>query len=208
LDVLGPVRYDVRLSTYLREHLATEGQRLETEIESLVSLVRESGAKRKEMPLDAAVYICWYSQLRELISRAADENRDLATKLRICALPSGGFTGDWYIGVVNGSVSLSLGQALVETLCRKKEAYKRFVRGVGLPTEKEFYSDKFFAWPGSGVSLSTLGKILEGAGSRAKINGYQDIKTVLYWAWRDLWTGVPARKILDGLEARVKALEA
>ena len=72
-------------------------------------------------------------QVRELI----DRRPALATELDIRALPGGGFRGDWFIGIAHGSVSPALGRHIIEMLCRKEEDYRRFARGVGLPTRSE-----------------------------------------------------------------------
>jgi hypothetical protein len=157
------------------------------------------------LPTDAKVYVCWYSQLREVIARAANEEKDFPSKLKVCALPNGGVTGDWYIGVLNGSVSVSLGQQLMEILCRRREEYKRLNQGVGLPTTADFYSQKdIMAWPGSTVYLSELEPILRNANSRAKFKYYQRIRTVLYEAWKELLNSNEAGAILDSLPSRLK----
>jgi hypothetical protein len=93
----------------------------------------EKALQNKLVP-NAAVYVCWYSQLRELI----DENPQLGSKLKVCPLPGRGFKGDWFLGVVEGSVSLSLGEEVVKRLCSKDEEQKRFVRGVGLPVSRRY----------------------------------------------------------------------
>jgi KaiC/GvpD/RAD55 family RecA-like ATPase len=141
-----------------------------------------------DIPRDASVYVLWYSQLRNLLRFDYREGGELAEKLRIAGLPGGGATGDWYIGVVGGSVSASLGWKLVEILCAKKEEHKRLERGVGLPTTRLFYEDKaqFMAWPGSDIALSVLEAIHGKASSRSEISGYQEVKTVLYGAWQEL----------------------
>jgi KaiC/GvpD/RAD55 family RecA-like ATPase len=109
-------------------------------------------------------YICWYSQLRELI----DCYPNLASKLRVYCLPGGGFTGDWQIALMKGSVSVNLGYEVLKLLCREEEDYKRFVKGVGLPTHQRFYkgnkledniSSRFLAWPGSKLKFDELNNL-------------------------------------------------
>jgi KaiC/GvpD/RAD55 family RecA-like ATPase len=97
------------------------------------------------LPSDADILVCWYSQLRELV----DWNPELAEDLRVCPLPGGGFRGDWYIGILKGSVSEDLGREAIDRLCRLEEDYKRFARGVGLPVRRSFSEPKneYFAWP-------------------------------------------------------------
>ncbi len=128
-----------------------------------------------QLPPDFAVYICWYSQLRELMEREPE----LEKEMRVCALPAGGFTGDWSIGVVKGSVSVALGKEVIRKLCSRAEELKRYSQGVGLPVRKEFYDKKvdFFAWPNStSVRLSEVGEIHKKAHSRTEILNYPTIR--------------------------------
>jgi len=111
--------------------------------------------KKKEIFIpDSTFYICWYSELRELI----DLYPNLTSQLYVYRLPGGGFTGDWRISLMKGSVSVNLGKEVLNLLCDEEEDYKRFLMGVGLPTNSRFYKganfeknlkSKFLAWPGS-----------------------------------------------------------
>jgi hypothetical protein len=145
---------------------------------------------RSLLPDDAAVYLCWYAQLRELI----EHRPGLARQLKVCALPGGGFRGDWYIGTVQGSVSPALGQRIIEILCRKEEQYKRFTRGVGLPVHRDFGNTKFNAWPCARVKLRTVLNIYEHADSRSKTADYGKIRLRLYNIARQL-TPLVGRKV-------------
>ena len=138
--------------------------------------------EQQEMPSDAGIYLCWYSQLRDLIKREPS----LAQELAVCALPGGGFTGDWFIGVVKGSVSLALGQQIIKMLCGREEDYKRFVHGVGLPVSESFYKQdpnapaKFYAWPHAvDIFLTDIKRIYDDAHSRAEIRHYRQFHTAL-----------------------------
>ena len=98
----------------------------------------------KTLPNDAAIYACWYSQLRELVDRCPS----LADKLDVVALPGGGFTGDWYIGILKGSVSPVLGRSIIEKrICTRDEEYKRFARGWAFPNRKSLIGTGRMAWP-------------------------------------------------------------
>lgn len=143
----------------------------------------------------AGVYICWYSQLREMIAAYPY----LAKKLNVCALPGGGIQGDWYLGVAKGSVSVELGKRVINILTSKKEQYKRFALGVGLPTLNCFYNTKeelsgeelnpnFFAWPSSpeDVTFKTISDIHDNAHSRRLLPGYKEFKTMLYTIGKQL----------------------
>jgi hypothetical protein len=139
-------------------------------------------AEQQEMPSDAGIYLCWYSQLRDLIKREPS----LAQELDVCALPGGGFTGDWFIGVVKGSVSLALGRQIITMLCSQEEDYKRFVHGVGLPVSESFYKQdpkdptKFYAWPHAmDIFLTNIKEIYDKAHSRAEIRHYRKFHTAL-----------------------------
>jgi KaiC/GvpD/RAD55 family RecA-like ATPase len=144
--------------------------------------------KRNVMHPYAGIYICWYSQLREMIHAYPE----LATKLDVCSMPGGGIRGDWYLGVAKGSVSLELGKRVIQILTSKKEQYKRFSMGVGLPTLKEFYypdlnDNDFFAWQHStNVRLKKLIDIHSNAHSRADIPGYKEFRTMLYTIGKQL----------------------
>lgn len=136
------------------------------------------------------VQLCWYSQLRELIA----DNPRMADNLAVCALPGFGFTGDWFIGVVRGSVSEELGRSIIELLCSEEEDSKRYTRGVGLPVTDRFYREDlgYYAWPrgrsalqkgnSGGASLSNLsylGAIHKLARSRARIEKYASFRSAL-----------------------------
>jgi hypothetical protein len=137
------------------------------------------------------MYVCWYSELRELLFRKPD----LSNKLKVFALPGKGFKGDWHIGILNGSVSANLGLNVVKKLCNKNEDFKRFTFGVGLPSKSRFIekeenkiygkvsevtkfkkAEVFYAWPNSSITLDKVYKIHHFANERAKITGYLEFK--------------------------------
>lgn len=134
---------------------------------------------------DAGVYLCWYSQLRDLIER----NPALAERLQVAALPGGGFTGDWFVGISQGSVSTSMGETILKVICSKTEEYKRFSMGVGLPVSLRLYGElsqdrnrdpEFYAWPNSRhVPLVRLLALHGQAASRAKLRGYTGFRSIL-----------------------------
>jgi hypothetical protein len=185
------------------------------ELQALVQLFHSIGSRpRKDinrLPNDSAVYLCWYSQLRDLIHREPS----LAERLSVCRLPGGGFTGDWFVGIVNGSVSRALGQRIIKILCRKEEEHKRFARGVGLPTRRAFYENEVFrAWPrASRVPVDKLLRIHREAHSRADIAGYRKFRSVIATRAERLGppTGIGATKeseksIERGLNDEIKRL--
>ena len=123
-------------------------------------------------------YICWYSQLRDLLGC----NPELSSKLEVFALPGGGFTGDWEVALLKGSVSANLGIEVLKFLCSKEEDYKRFVKGVGLPSKGRFYSGPkklenieacFQGWPNSKIEISNElnGEILEDLKVQKSVTG-------------------------------------
>jgi KaiC/GvpD/RAD55 family RecA-like ATPase len=125
---------------------------------------------------DAAVYLCWYTQLRELLN----EYRELSDKIGICALPGGSVRGDWYLGIVQGSVSVQLGKKVIDLLCNKTEDFKRFSRGIGLPMRKAFRKGNFLAWPGAdGIRLNKVLDIHDDATIRSEIPNYMTIRHAL-----------------------------
>ena len=147
------------------------------------------GDAQSVLPGDSAVCLCWYSQVRELVDRVPS----LADKIGVWPLPAGGFTGDWYIGCLRGSVSTALGDRIIDILCQKEEECKRFARGVGLPVQKSFMDADFYAWDGTDkVTLrSIMGPIHSEALSRTCITDYGKIRSRLYHTGRQLtpWEG-------------------
>lgn len=151
---------------------------------------------------DSAIYLCWYSQLRSLIKSCPA----LADKLGVCSLPGGGYTGDWFIGIVQGSVSPALGTKVIKNLCNMSEEFKRFSQGVGLPVRQKFKGRDFLAWDrAEGVSLDDILAIHRKAHSRAAIHGYGKIRSRL--ALTGLQITYPAegaaRAKVDGIVGRL-----
>jgi hypothetical protein len=182
-----------KLSNVLTEPKPKHRRLLRKELAALCNLFsrteeRNLGRDSQERDLlrdDAGVYVCWYSQLRVLIERKPA----LATALDICPLPGGGFRGDWFIGILQGSVSQSLGRTVVEKLCRREEDYKRFAQGVGLPVQSQAYKEgQFYAWPRSEhVKLKdSVYSILKRAWWRHDIEEYLKIRSTLYTIARQL----------------------
>ena len=119
--------------------------------------------ENSEMVNKAKLFICWYSELRDILQFKPE----LAARIGVCALPGKGFKGDWRIGVLAGSVNYSLGFKVLKKLCSEQEDYKRFVKGIGLPTGDRFFNDidKEFcksskAWPNA-QEENTLEKIYQ-----------------------------------------------
>ncbi len=139
----------------------------------------------------ALVYVAWYSEIRNLIKSYPE----LSEKLVVYALPGGGFKGDWRLGILKGSVSPSLGHEVLKLLCKEKEDFKRFVRGVGLPTYERFKSDKeFLAWPGAKYhnnefgdnSLLKVFDIHSKAQKRSDIPNYSEFRIVFSTIFNEL----------------------
>jgi len=153
-------------------------------VATLLSYTFQSPVPNVELnPGDAGVYLCWYSQLRELI----DRHPALAPHLDVCALPGRGFRGDWFAGIVRGSVSPDLGQRVIGTLCGLAEDRKRYERGVGLPARTLFYEKEFYAWPRSDhLTLADLKDIYLNASSRGDIADYHAIRSDIFEIVRQL----------------------
>jgi RecA/RadA recombinase len=133
---------------------------------------------RKLLPENACIYVCWYSQLRELFTRVPG----LAQKLKICALPGGGFRGDWYLRVEPGSVSMLCGHNIVQSLCSTSENFERFREGVGIPVKGPLDTEALLAWPGApkDLKIGEVTAIWEHAHRRSQIKGYDRFNRVLY----------------------------
>jgi hypothetical protein len=182
------------------------------EIEALCDLFAMMGPIDKKdkrvLPRDACLYVCWYSQLRELIARAPD----LGERLDVAALPGGGFTGDWFIGTAKGSASLALGDIIVSKLSSSVEDYKRFAAGVGLPATPKFSAptNKVFAWPrAQHVTLDRVMKDIHGqAWARSQIDGYPHFRAALSTICRHLTplAGPPLDGQTEGRREKVRAL--
>ncbi len=142
--------------------------------------------------------------MRELIK----ENEHLTDKLRVCALPGGGFRGDWYVGVAKGSVSVGLGEQLIKTLNTKKEEYKRLHEGIGLPTREDIYTKNKnmnalapLVWrQKTNVKLSELREIHRYSLTRAQIPEYRE-----YWQVLSTFCQEAVKKILENDEGTLDA---
>jgi hypothetical protein len=133
----------------------------------------------ESLPADAAVYVCWYSQLRELL----DREPSLTQELTVCNLPAGGFKGDWYLRVEPGSVSLNLGKSIVDRLTSPAEDYERFRQGLCLPVTKAIRESEVLVWHGapSTMRLKTFVEpIWTNAHRRSDIYNYRRFNRLLY----------------------------
>ncbi len=160
-------------------------------------------SKYRVLGADSAVYLCWYSQLRELVY----SHPELAHRLKVCPIPGGGFKGDWYIGVTKGSLSASLGSKVVKILTDPTEDYKRFGRGVGLPAHKGFENAEFSAWPNSQENLKHVMGIHQAAKRRSEITErYSDIRRALYNAGQELLVSDHFKEVLEKLMTQLSQL--
>jgi KaiC/GvpD/RAD55 family RecA-like ATPase len=139
-------------------------------------------AKKNEKALcpNAAMYLCWYSQLRDLLQ----QHPALSSQMRIVALPSGGFSGDWFLGIGKGSVSVKLGYDVIKILCGETEEFKRFVRGVGLPVTERFNAKdqsgkEFYLGPYSTEPLHEIIELHKKAYVRSRIKDYEKYRAFL-----------------------------
>ena len=123
--------------------------------------------------------IAWYSQIREMVEVIIKKQKELdVSALQVCALPNGGFTGDWYLQVSEQSASKNLGIDIEKKLLNHKEDFFRFMRGVGLPCCRENMTDcqDLMAWPTATVTLDTIFEIHKKANQRSKLEGYKQIR--------------------------------
>lgn len=223
MDVLTVALGDERLKALFdteKEQLMNrdEKQKIATQVGALHRLLRLTGSPvgtrpdtdigEEMLPADAAVYLCWYSQLRELIDRAPH----LATKLKVCALPGRGFRGDWFIGIKSGSVSTELGRAVLEKLCSKEEQYKRFAKGVGLPVDRDFYEkNRYLAWSRSDShELEAVFQIHKEARSRRDIYQYARFRAALAHRADQLtgkWDSLNDEQIVELVEGLIEQIK-
>jgi hypothetical protein len=148
------------------------------------------------------------------------EHPDLAPKVRVAALPFGGFRGDWYLGMAAGSVSLETGWKVIQLLCARERDALKLDRGIGLPVWTDYYKDPVLknspAWPGApkDQTLERVGKIWLNAQRRSEFRGYIDVHGLFHEAFLELFGDGRSRKdvpvaeevehILHRLQARVK----
>jgi len=147
------------------------------------STLNDNSPTERGLPRDASLYICWYSELRHLLSQC----NDWAGTFRVAALPGGGFKGDWHLRVLPGSVSQGLGNAVADALTSRDEDYRRFAMGVGLPVGNHdgdgtsWLGKEFRGWPGAAesVNLEHIYAIHKKAHRRSSIPHYRMITRVL-----------------------------
>ncbi len=172
---------DLLAASAMARNACSKPEKSSTDVEPPFSRPKEHQTMPEEHPYisaSAAVYLCWYSQLRELL----ELHPYLTDKIRVVALPGGGFRGDWYVGVSRGSVSNELGKQLIQMLCSEREQYKRFAAGVGLPILQSFANEekKYFAWPqGEHVKVAQLYRIHGDANTRCEIPDYNNFRSIL-----------------------------
>jgi hypothetical protein len=133
LGLPPPEKFD-RCLDFVRylENAAREGAVLD-EVEAMAKVLARSNPLTKDAPpLAPRHIICWYSQLRDWLSD--HDNGSTVGHMTLYPLPGNGFTGDWHIGVLKGSVSLRLGKHIIDRMCSQHEQYERFLVGVGLPS--------------------------------------------------------------------------
>lgn len=185
----------------IKKILWTLNEKCLEELNTLQKLLMLAPRGEKEsLRPDAALYLCWYSQLRELIG----EHPALADQLDICALPGGGVSDNWFLGIKKGSVSIELGREVIETLCTQPEEFKRFYYGIGLPTSKSFYIEDeakgFQAWPGATISLNKILQIQHQSISRSCIPQYKQIRYILAMVYKQLVPLTKEPKKLEEIE--------
>ena len=122
------------------------------------------------------------------------------------------------MGVAKGSVSTKLGTDILKVLCSKKEVYKRFAAGVGLPNLVEFYCDEQNtpAWPrASSITLKHIYEnIYKKASSRSSMEGYARFRSALSAFCRQLTPlsglqpcdTLDVKELMRTLPARIKML--
>lgn len=154
---------------------------------------------------NSAMYICWYTQLREFLK----DNPEYISEICITGMPGGGFSGDWMIEVMPGSLSSDLGVDTLNLLCNREEEIKRFIQGVGLPSwlnRVEYdkynrdtcgeldiaYTDSIGelpAWIGADdTTLNNISRIYAEANRRKEIENYEKYRYMLSVAFRRLMT--------------------
>lgn len=173
------------------EHLASDMEAgTDAVVRPLIALTKILGRATPHKD-DADVLICWFSQVRDLLHYPESKNRVAPRQqwlpLEAVALPGRGFTGDWRLGVLKGSLSPKLGERIIEVLCSKQEQYNRLLLGIGLPASECFDEEpgtrKFMAIDVDSehsISLRTILAIHQEARQRRTIPEYFRIRKLLH----------------------------
>jgi KaiC/GvpD/RAD55 family RecA-like ATPase len=160
--------------------------------------------KNKGLVPESLFYICWYSELRMLLHNYPE----LAPKIEVFSLPGGGFKGDWSLAILKGSVSETLGDDVIKMLSDRKEDFKRFVQGIGLPTDNSVFTEQtaFMAWPGSmdHMRLSNIYNIHKKALRRSELDGYLNLRLALSALFRELILMKSEKNIKTGIVDRLQ----
>lgn len=164
-----------------------------------------STEKCNKMYDNSIMYICWYTQLRDFLR----DNPQHISKLAVMGLPGGGFSGDWMIEVMPGSLSNVLGTDTLDLMCKPEEEIKRFIQGVGLPAwlnSNEYkkynmnnsrnlnlidadYIGKLPAWIGAeNTTLNDMSGFYKNANRRKEIADYEKYRYMLSIAFRRIMT--------------------
>jgi len=133
---------------------------------------------------------------------------ELAPKIEVFSLPGGGFKGDWSLAILKGSVSETLGDDVIKMLSDRKEDFKRFVQGIGLPTDNSVFTEQtaFMAWPGSmdHMRLSNIYNIHKKALRRSELDGYLNLRLALSALFRELILMKSEKNIKTGIVDRLQ----
>ena len=129
--------------------------------------------------------VLWYSELR-ILEEIAGVHFD---NLTVHSLPGGGFTGDWFLGILQSSVSVTLAEQVIGIMTKQEHEFFRLHDGVGLPFRDEFYGSGTgkvdrSVFPGlhytNKLTLKTFADIHRQARSRLDYPRYQDIRIPLW----------------------------
>lgn len=129
----------------------------------------------------AVFWISWYSDFIRMI-------KDKKTEIGFASLPNGGISGEWYLGVVEGSVSPLVGVEAVKYISSIELDREKFKHYIGMPSRKKFLdSDVFFPWKKS-PSFSGLIGIFRESKSRSQIKNYLSFRGDLEIIFRKIMT--------------------
>lgn len=95
------------------------------------------GARYVHSPRGALVWRHWFSTIPQLYA----DHPDLKGRVSIAPLPGTvSVSGEWYLGMVEGSLAQEVGKCMIEQLTSEAQALARMELGVGLPTYIEHYA--------------------------------------------------------------------
>jgi KaiC/GvpD/RAD55 family RecA-like ATPase len=149
-------------------------------------------------PKKALFWVSWFSDLIRFIreQEQSGEKSEEIENICIAPLPNGGISGEWYIGILRGSVSPIVGAEAVKYISSLELDREKLTYGVGLPARRFFYDIPLQAWKG-GPPLQELLKIFHGTHARSQVKDYIKMRDDIELKFRRLCKEDDVGKVLS-----------